>query len=248
MAHKPIIGITLDSQKDSETYRYSEFPWYALRKDYSKAIADLGAIPILVSHEPEIMDDILDMVDGILFTGGDADVHPKFYGRSITSPTVTTNITRSQFEIDMTLKAMERTLPIFGICNGLHVINVACGGTLIQDIPSEVPGALKHLQPTPKNIPYHSATISEGTLLDKLSEGQLEIEVNSTHHQAIDDVAPGFVVSATAPDGIIEAIEKPDYPFLVGIEWHPEYMQTQPLDRNLFKEFVAYARTYKANR
>ncbi|MGC0371789.1 MAG: hypothetical protein DGJ47_000489 [Rickettsiaceae bacterium] len=243
MNKKPIIGITLDLTKDSEKYSYAPLPWYAVRADYSNAVEEFGGTAIMIPISDDI-DSILDAIDGLIITGCDEDIDPKFYGQTIETNKIKTNDKRAIFEMELARKAMERDMPFLGICNGMQIINVITGGTLIQHIPDTHPSEINHEQPRPKNVPTHGINIVDNTLLDKLSP-EKSTSVNSTHHQAVDKVGDGFVVSAIAPDGIIEAIEAPDYKFLVGVEWHSEYLNTD-LDRNLFKELIKQSKKYSS--
>lgn len=232
---KPIIGITLDLVSDNEKYSYAWRPWYALRRDYSDIITKTGGIPIFLPYCADI-NELLDIIDGLIIPGGDEDINPQFYGQEITSDRVKTNDERAKFELALTKAAINRDMPVFGICNGLQIINILFGGTLIQHIPDNHSSDINHEQPAPKHVPTHRVILEEGTLLSKLSVSN-DIEVNTTHHQAIDKVGTGLTVSAKAPDGIIEAIESKNHKFLVGVQWHSEYQNTE-LDLNLFKRLV----------
>ena len=232
---KPIIGITLDLALDGGKYSYAWRPWYALRRDYSDIITKAGGIPVFLPYCADI-NELLGIVDGLIIPGGDEDINPKFYGQEITSDKVKTNDERAKFELALTKAAIDRDMPVFGICNGLQVINILFGGTLIQHIPDSHSSDINHEQPAPKHVPTHRVILEEGTLLSKLS-GSNDIEVNTTHHQAIDKVGAGLTISARAPDGIIEAIESANHRFLVGVQWHSEYQNTE-LDSNLFKRLV----------
>ncbi len=232
---KPIIGIILDINTDSQKYSYSALPWYALRACYSENVEKAGGIPVMLPYNKDI-DATLDFIDGLIIPGCDEDIHPKFYGREIISDRVKTKDTRTEYELEFTKKALSKNMPVLGICNGLQLINVILGGTLIQHIPDHFSSDLNHEQPPPKHVPTHPIFIKEGTILRGLTT-DVEIMVNSTHHQAIDSLGKGLVVSALASDGIIEAAESRDYKFLVGVQWHAEYLNSQ-LDRNLFKRLI----------
>lgn len=232
---KPIIGIVLDLAKDGGRYSYSPKPWYALRADYSNMVEKAGGLPILLPYTEDIKTQLA-VIDGLLIPGGDEDINPKFYGQEITSSKVKTNDKRASYELALAKAAIEKDIPTFGICNGLQIINVLLGGTLIQHIPDTHKSDINHEQPNPKCSPTHDILIEQNTLLSELTT-QTNIKVNTTHHQAIDQIAQGLTISARAPDGIIEAIESRDYKFLVGVQWHSEY-QNSELDRNLFKRFV----------
>jgi putative glutamine amidotransferase len=232
---KPIIGITLDLASDSEKYSYAKKPWYALRRGYSEMVAKAGGVPIFLPYDGGI-DQFLDMIDGLVIPGGDEDVNPKFYGQKIISDRVKVNDARASFELGLVREAMRRDIPLLGICNGLQVINVACGGTLIQHIPDHHKSNVNHEQPAPKDVPSHEITILENSLLASLSQS-LDLQVNSTHHQAIDELGDGLIVSARAPDGIIEAIESTNHKFVMGVQWHSEYHNSD-LDLKLFERLV----------
>jgi putative glutamine amidotransferase len=232
---KPIIGITLDLASDSEKYSYAKRPWYALRRCYSSMVAKAGGVPIFLPYDADI-NQFLDIIDGLVIPGGDEDVNPKFYGQKILSDKVKVNDQRASFELALVKEAMRRDMPILGICNGLQVLNVVCGGTLIQHIPDSHRGNINHEQPPPKDIPTHNVIIKENTLLANMSPS-LEVQVNSTHHQAIDELGEGLIISARAPDGIIEAVESTKHRFVVGVQWHSEYHNAD-LDLKLFERLV----------
>lgn len=232
---KPVIGIFLDTNEDSEKYSYAALPWYALRRCYAQNVERFGGIPIMLPYNKDI-DSTLNLIDGLIIPGCDEDINPKFYGHEIKSTKVKVKDERAEYEMEFTKKALAKNIPTFGICNGLQLINVLFGGTLIQHIPDVHKSNWNHEQPPPKNTPTHPIIIEDGTILKNLST-PVEIMVNSTHHQAIETVGNGLTVSAKAPDGIIEAIESKDYKFLVGVQWHSEYLNTE-LDHNLFKKLI----------
>ena len=235
MSH-PIIGLTLDSEPPGG---YSKLPWYALRENYCDAVARAGGLAILLPHEPEQAGAYLEVLDGLVVTGGAFDVDPTLFGAGERHPSVTTKDRRTAFELAITRLALETDLPVLGICGGQQLLNVALGGTLIQHIPDEVPDALAHEQPNPRTEPGHTVRLAEGTLLRRIA-GVAEIGVNSAHHQAVKAPAPGMVVDATAPDGVIEGIEDPRRRFCIGVQWHPEYALSEA-DIRLFAAFVQAA-------
>lgn len=232
---KPIIGITSDLAKDGGKYSYAPRPWYALRRDYTDSVIKAGGIPVLLPYGSEI-NDLINIIDGLIVPGGDEDINPKFYNQEIISNKVKTNDARAEFELALVKSAVEKDMPIFGICNGLQIINVLFGGTLIQHIPDTHPSDINHEQPPPKNVPTHEITVKKGTLFEGLVN-KYTFMVNTTHHQAIDKIGKELVISATAPDRIIEAIESPNHRFLVGVQWHAEYLNSE-LDVSLFKRLV----------
>jgi len=239
----PIIGFTLDYET---TPGYSKMPWYAIRDNYTASVARYGATPIALPHEVAQVEHYLDLLDGLVITGGNFDAPPEMYGEEVKSERVETKPRRTQFEWAITKGCIERKIPIFGICGGEQLLNVILGGTLIQHIPDSVENALPHEQPNPRSEPGHEVEVREGTLLHDIL-GTTKIAVNSAHHQAINKPAPHTLVSALAPDGVIEAIEYRDHPFCLGVQWHPEYSVT-PADDLLFKAFVEACRAHRGAR
>jgi len=231
---QPVIGLTLDSEPPGG---YSGLPWYALRENYCAAVVRAGGIPVLLPHEVEQADAYFRLIDGLVVTGGGFDVDPAILGAETRHPTVKTKDRRTQFELAVTRRAHSADTPVLGICGGQQLLNVALGGTLIQHIPDEVPGALVHKQ---KNGNGHLVRFAEGTRLREIA-GCAEAPVNSTHHQAVKAPGPGLVVDATAPDGIVEGIEDPRHRFCIGVQWHPEYAISEA-DLRLFAAFIEAAR------
>lgn len=230
---RPVIGITLDSEDPGS---YSNLPWYALRENYADAVTRAGGLPIALPHEPDQAGDYLDRIDGLVITGGAFDVDPSLFGDSSRHPTVVTKDRRTAFELAATLGAIERDMPVLGICGGQQLLHVALGGKLIQHIPDEIPDALAHEQPNPRDEPGHSVAVTKGTLLHRIVKLD-ELQVNSAHHQAAKDAPDGITVNAVAPDGVIEGIEAAGKRFCVGVQWHPEYGVSAG-DVPLFEAFI----------
>jgi putative glutamine amidotransferase len=233
---RPIIGITLDSEPAGG---WSKMPWYALRQNYCDAVARAGGLPVPLPHEPELAAEYLSRLDGLLITGGAFDVDPSLFGASIRHATVKTKDRRTAFEYAITRGAIEADKPVLGICGGQQLMNVVLGGTLIQHIPDEIANPLPHEQPNPRTEAGHNVKIVAGTLLHRVVR-ELELPVNSAHHQAVKDVGQGIVVNAVAPDGVIEGIEDPRRRFVIGVEWHPEY-SISPGDDRIFDAFIRAA-------
>jgi len=215
-------------------------------EDYRQSILHVGGEPRILEVSMGV-ERALAGIDGLLLTGGD-DVAPSRYGEAAHGSVVEAEPGRDEFEIGLIAAARATKLPMLAICRGIQVLNVACGGTLVQDIPSQVAGALTHSLPSPPNQPYslaHEIWIEKDSVLSKLMRERLAdadtCEVNSRHHQAVKAVAPGFTVSATAPDGVIEAIEDPASRFCLGVQWHPENFFRTGEFRSLFEGFLEAA-------
>lgn len=232
---KPIIGFTLDFEENNAGY--SKYPWYAIRENYLTSVSAAGGVPLPLPHEVALVSCYLEMINGLVVTGGAFDVSPEYYGQTIQSETVSLKERRTRFEMAMIRGALERDLPVLGICGGEQLLAVALGSTLIQHIPDSIPNPLPHEQPNPRHEAGHSITITEGTLLHKIVDKK-EVMVNSAHHQAVDKMGKGLVVNAVSPDGVIEGIEHPDYTFCLGVQWHPEFHIT-PADTDIFKAFIS---------
>lgn len=236
MPRMPLIGLTLDSEPPGG---YSALPWYALRENYFAAVRAAGGLPVALPHAPDDAAAYLDRLDGLIVTGGAFDVDPALFGAASRHASVTTKDRRTAFELAVTRAALDRDMAVLGICGGEQLLNVALGGALIQHIPDEVAGALDHEQPNPRTEPGHSVRIARDTRLHRIV-GVDELPVNSAHHQAVRDPAPGLVVNAVAPDGVIEGVEDPRRRFCIGVQWHPEYAISDG-DSRLFTAFVAAA-------
>ena len=207
-----------------------------------EAVRRAGGKPRVLDPARDNAQEVIAEIDGLLLTGG-GDVDPALYGQRTHPSTTAVRPERDRFELELARCAMDADLPFLGICRGEQVMNVAGGGTLIQDIPSEVTGALTHSIDTPLNASAHEVWVNRGSRLwtvmqDQIGESET-LQVNSRHHQAIDRVGSGFDVCATAPDGVIEAIEKPPLRFCIGVQWHPENFWRTGEFRSLFESFIA---------
>ena len=215
-------------------------------EDYRQAVLHVGAEVRLLESSMGV-DEALAGLDGLLLTGGE-DVDPACYGEAAHPTVVDVERTRDDFEIGLVNKARARQLPLLAICRGIQVLNVACGGSLVQDIPSQVPGALDHQLSALPHQSYdlaHEIWIDKDTLLARLMNDRLNgadtCDVNSRHHQAVKHVGAGLRVSATAPDGVIEALEDPSATFCLGVQWHPENFWRTGEFRSVFEGFVECA-------
>ena len=234
----PLVGITLDCEGAGG---WSKYPWYALRQNYTAAVIEAGGLPVLLPHEPDKAERYLERIDALLVTGGAFDVDPALFGANDRHETVRTKDRRTDFEAAVTRGALERDLPVLGICGGEQLLNVVLGGSLIQHIPDEVAGALDHEQAGPRDQPGHEVTVTEGSRLAEVC-GATAFAVNSTHHQAVKAPGAGLVVNAVAPDGVIEGIEAPARRFCLGVQWHPEF-EINGADRAIFRALVDAGRT-----
>ncbi len=207
--------------------------------DYIESVKRAGATVLEVSADDD-PGAVAGRVDGVVLTGG-SDVNPDLYGASPHASYSASEPGRDAFEIALVRAATEAGLPIFAICRGMQVLNVALGGDLVQDIPSEVNGALSHDVREPRFAIAHEVWASKGSRLSTLMQEKLEdaesCPVNSRHHQAVRHLGRGLEIVATAPDGVIEAVEGPG-PFCLGVQWHPENFWRTGEFRPLFEGFV----------
>jgi gamma-glutamyl-gamma-aminobutyrate hydrolase PuuD len=227
---KPTIGITRCSKLD----------------DYIESVKRAGGEPLVLEPGDDPKQS-LDRVDGLLLSGG-PDVDPALYGEPA-HPSTVVDLERDRFEVPLSREAVARDVPVFAICRGVQVLNVAAGGTLVQDIPSAIESELDHSIQEPKHAPAHDVRITPDTMLASTLGDARQLDtctVNSRHHQAVAQVAPSFVVAAVSTDGIVEAIERPESQFCVGVQWHPEnFWRTGEFD-GLFEAFVRAARHHGA--
>ena len=209
------------------------------KPDYIASLEQAGARVRVLDAGTDQLPAALEQCDGLLLTGG-VDVDPRAYGET-PHPTVELDATRDDYELALARLAIERDLPLLAICRGVQVLNVAAGGTLIQDLPSQHPSETPHAINEPRNAIAHDVAITPGTCLSLLL-GKPAMAVNSRHHQAVKDAAPGFVVSAVSPDGVVEAIERPESTFCVGVQWHPENFWATGQFVGLFQGLVRAAK------
>ena len=228
---RPVIGITT---------AIDDKGFFSLRPEYVHAVEKAGGLPVLLAPGGEVTPH-LDRIDGLMLSGG-SDVDPAIYGEA---PHETTQWKRERddFELALTKAALQRDMPLLAICRGQQVLNVAAGGTLVQDIPSQLPAAGAHY---PKDVPRwqtaHEVEVVPGTRLREIV-GRDVLEVNSFHHQAVRDVGPGLRLSARGRDGVVEAVESAAHRFVIGVQWHPEAMWNRDPDhQELFRSFIEAAR------
>ena len=229
---KPVIAITLDNEEPGQ---YSKFPWYAIRKNYLHSIEKFGGIPFALFHSLSSIDNILNLINGVIITGGDFDINPSIYGE-LNKNSKNEKSLRTSFELQLCKKTLKKNIPVLGICGGEQLINVSLGGTLIQDINSLNFNTLEHEQLNPRNQTSHKVYVKPKTLLHKII-GKKIINVNSAHHQAVDKLGKDLIVSSKSQDGIIESIESLNHKWCIGIQWHPEFLITKG-DKLIFIDII----------
>ena len=233
MSKNPLIGITLDLET-SKTY--SKFPWYALRENYCSSISSHGGIPIPIVYDNKSMNSILEIIDGLVITGGAFDIDPRYYSEKKKYKNILIKNIRTEFEIKICKLALKKNIPVLGICGGQQLINVVYGGSLIQDIKKDLSSFIEHEQKNPRNQVSHSVNLDLKSKLYKIIK-KPSIKVNSAHHQSIKTAGKGLTINAVAPDGVIEGIEDQSKKFCIGVQWHPEFMIKQR-DILLLKIFI----------
>ena len=238
MQTRPRIGITMRIEHTTDRFYLS--------RHYSEAVEAAGGAPLHISLIPnaDYVDAVVANLDGILLPGSDSDVDPLRYGQQPHPKLGTVHTIKDETDLLVIEAAERRRIPLFAICFGMQVLNVSRGGTLIQDISSQVPDAIKHEQGLPRDRPSHRIRLLENTRLAEIA-GSADAVVNSHHHQAIESVGADLVSTAWSTDGVIEALEdpRPDR-FIVAVQWHPELgWQNDLLSQRLFRAFVNEAST-----
>ena len=235
----PLIGITTSVTVGTTPERAY------VNGAYIEAVQAAGGIPLLLTPHftPEVQAVLWPRLDGLVLPGV-GDIDPARFGEARHPAVDDVSLARDELELGLARRAVADGVPLFAICRGMQVLNVALGGTLVQDIPSERPGALVHSQKAPRHEATHGVKVmGEGTRLGRVL-GALEVEVNSMHHQAIGRLGEGLQEVAWAPDGIVEGVELPgEVRFVLGVQWHPEELVAHdPTARNLFAAIVDAAR------
>ncbi len=237
----PVIGIT---GRTDQSARPPNLPLFAITPTYVQAVELGGGAPVVIPpHQEEAkLRAIFEHLNGLLLSGG-GDILPAQFGEEDSGLLWLVDERRDRTELALAQWALAEGLPLLAICRGIQVLNVAAGGTLIQDIPTQVPNALPHstVAGRPKSSVVHTVEVAATSRLAALV-GAGELGVNSSHHQAVKVVGAGLVVTARAPDGIIEGLEAPAHPFCVGVQWHPEAMvESHPVMRRLFEALAEAA-------
>jgi putative glutamine amidotransferase len=234
----PLIGVTT-----ARTLNEKGFSQVGIPESYIKALSMAGAYPVLIplGLPMDWIFELLPRINGVLFSGG-GDVYPERYGSNNHPKVSNVDEERDQVEISLYEEVTRREMPFLGICRGLQVINVALGGTLYEDLEDQRPDTLKHdyWMDYPPDYLSHPVRLSNNSRINDIVYMEM-INVNSLHHQGIRDLASVLDATAHSPDGLIEAIELPDYPFGLGVQWHPEWLQNDQAMRALFSDFVKAA-------
>jgi putative glutamine amidotransferase len=235
--NRPRIGITMRLELETDRFYLSRF--------YSEAIEAAGGTPIHISliPKPDYISAVMDELDGVLLPGSDSDIDPLRYGAEPHPNLGSVHPVKDETDLLVLDEIEKRRLPLFAICFGMQSLNVSRGGTLIQDIPSQLPQAINHQQGAPRNRPSHAVKLAKPSLLLSVASEE-QVLVNSHHHQAVEKVGRNLVASAWTSDGLIEAVEdtRPER-FTLGVQWHPELgWQQDRLSQALFERFIAAAK------
>lgn len=243
MPPRPVIGIVMQSQSAIPGERPAS---WLMSQRYVEVLQSFGAVPWLIpllANDPDTLAEIFRRLDGLFLAGG-ADVEPNRYGETRKAACGPTDANRDAVEIAAIQHALKARTPVFGICRGLQILNVACGGSLYQDIATEVPAAIKHdftaaQKHLDRTAEVHDVTVKPGTRLAGIL-GSGVMPVNSIHHQAVKDIGKDLTATAFSPDGVIEALEGPADQFVLAVQWHPEELVDAHANmRQLFTEFLA---------
>ena len=245
--HRPLIGVTTQTLQAIDGIPEGLPTSVVMNQRYYHAVVMAGAAPVLIPllDDVDTLRAIYERTDGVLIPGG-VDVDPSTFGEAPHERLGRTDPARDLVELQLVRWAIEDGKPVLGLCRGLQVINVALGGTLYQDLESQYPNAIKHdYYPTygfARDHLAHRVVVESGSRLSHAFD-DASVPVNSMHHQGIKALAGSLVASATAPDGLIEAIESPNGSFVVGVQWHPEVFElSEPGSGELFRDFIAAAR------
>jgi putative glutamine amidotransferase len=232
----PVIGVT--SIPRTARTAFARVAHETVPELYLESVVRWGAVPVILPvHGPQ-GEDLIDRLDGLLLTGG-GDVDPALYGRETRPEVSHVDEARDRMEIELVRRALELEVPVLAVCRGTQVLNVALGGTLIPDIPSEVGTEVEHWDLDRWDRPAHVVEVERESLLGELVGDR--IEVNSMHHQAADELGQGLWPVARAPDGVVEAVDAPARRFCLGVQWHPECLPPDHPGHGIFRELVKAA-------
>lgn len=247
---KPVIGITPDFNPGNRADMGGKEPTYFLRARYLQAIQDAGGVPMVLPLIRGLSQQkfLLQRLDGLLVTGSGSDLAPELYGEKQRYAFRRMSEERAQLELGLSKLAFRQGLPTLGICGGMQSMIVALGGTLIQDIPSQVGTTIQHRPTTSATKTAHRINIQPHSLLRRIAK-KSSLPVNSSHHQSIKSLPSSLQVTAVAPDGVIEAIEASHHPFWLGVQWHPEYLYMKDaIQMRLFVALIKAAKIFSTRR
>ncbi|MBL0319108.1 MAG: gamma-glutamyl-gamma-aminobutyrate hydrolase family protein [Alphaproteobacteria bacterium] len=238
---KPLIGVTLNWQENGD---YSPYPYFVMREHYFQMVVKAGGVPVAIPFEPDVINQYIDYMDGFIFPGGDFALDPTWYV-SIQEKSPYLSSPRLEFEKAIISKAMQNDKPFLGICAGMQIMAGLLGCKLTSDVMRFTGTHIDHRDAKPRHEVGHNVKIVTGTLLANIVES-LEFGVNTSHREGVVTVPAEVVISATATDGVIEAIEMKDKQFAIGVQWHPEFFGN---DNNphfkLFQRLVEAAKEVK---
>lgn len=240
---RPLVALTTTIEEKGGDYQQ---PRITLYTNYITGLQRAGLVPVLITpaHSEEVIEQIISVCSGLVLSGGD-DIDPARYGQEPAPELGPINPPRDAAELSALAAASERDIPILAICRGHQLLNVFFGGSLCQDVATGMPEAVSHVQSSPWGSHHHDVTVAANTRLRR-AIGRARLEINSFHHQAIDQLAPGLEVTARADDGLIEAVESREHSWVVGVQWHPERYEARAADTEpnvrLFLAFAARVR------
>jgi len=235
---QPVIGITTYEGKNPDG-----LPTVMLLQAYVYAILEAGGVPVLIPSMLAVgrWDVLYARLDGVVFSGG-GDIAAEYFNGEDHPRIDGVDPLRDTVELSLLRAVMNNGKPFLGICRGIQLINVGLGGTLYEHLGEQFRGEIDHTYPTTMRTHLvHEVKIEAGTRIADVV-GESVLRVNSLHHQGLKEIAPGLQVTGYAPDGLVEAVELPDHPFGLAVQWHPEWLTDQQSTRNLFKAFVDAAR------
>ena len=242
MSMLPRIGVTPDDGFTTAGTGRPARARYELKKAYTEAVLKAGGVPLVLPYtrDESVIDAYLEAIDGLLVTGGVADVDPALYGEAPRPGLGEVKAERGAFEHRLVTRAIQLGKPVLGVCGGMQLLNVVCGGTLVQDIRRERPDSLDHEQKHDPALAEHAVRVQAGSRLESIL-GASTTAVNSTHHQVVNRVGEGLAAVAFAEDGLVEAIESTSGLWRLGVQWHPE-LQAGEASRRIYSAFVEAAK------
>jgi putative glutamine amidotransferase len=245
---RPLIGIIPDYKEVNVEGRTTR-KYYNLCENYVKAVNKAGGAAVILTYDYDLIDSYLESLDGLMVVGGYFDIHPKYYGENEAHESMKFNAVREEFEHVLGKKAIATDLPFLGICNGMQLLNTLHGGKVTQHIPDHedfMDHEQSHVEGfTNYDKGYHRVEIERNSKLFEIC-GSETIITNSSHHQAAKNIGGTLKVSGRASDGVIEALEDPNHPFCLGVQWHPEF-EVSESDAKIFQAFVKAAKEYKSS-